>query len=59
MKSKSAKLLVRQLQKHAQAIGKERDALRNMQDELNALFESCEQGLEALDSAIETFSQYA
>jgi len=50
--------VLKQLQKHRDKIGKERDALRAMQDEINTLFESCEQGIEALDNAIQTFSEY-
>ncbi len=53
------RVLLRKLKKHAAAIGRERDALREMRDEVAELLEATEQGMEAMDLAIETFSQYA
>ena len=59
MDKKTKTAIVKQLTKHRDNIGKERDALREMQEEINTLFESCEEGIDALDSAIQTFSEYA
>lgn len=59
MNKQTRKAIVKQLEKHRVAIGRERDALRDMQEEISVLFESCEMGVEALDTAIQTFSELA
>lgn len=51
--------LIKALEKHRAAIGRERDALRKVVEDYNDLLESCERANEALDDAIQTLSQLA
>ena len=53
------KPLLKQLEKHRNAIAKERDALRELQSEIADLLEPVECGVEALDDAISSFSEQA
>ena len=53
------KVIVKQLEKHRNKMGAERDRLRELQSEIEELLEPCESGLEALDSAIIHFSEVA
>lgn len=57
MKTAIPKSLLNRLEKVKSRIGKQRDELREIQDEINALEYPVEQGLEALDCAISTFSE--
>lgn len=47
------------LESKRNAIAKERDALREVQSDIEALCDSCDQGIEALDQAIAHFSELA
>ncbi len=58
MSKKSKISLVKQLEKAREAIGRERDKLRDMQDDVNTLFKSCEEGYQALDDAISKLSEH-
>ena len=49
------KKLFRSLKNCQTRIGIERDKLRDLEDEINALRESCEIGLESLDIILEEF----
>lgn len=51
--------LVKQLERSRERIGKERDALRRLQEDVGALLDSTERAAEALDSAIDALSEYA
>lgn len=52
-------MFIKKLEKIRDRIGRERDALREMQAEIESLFDACEQGGQLLDDCIETFSQSA
>jgi hypothetical protein len=49
--------LIKTLKKHSKAIGKERDALRDLREEIDNLFRDCDDGLSLLEDAIDIFSQ--
>lgn len=53
------KLLLKKLEKERAKIAAARDNLRDLRDEIDSLLEPTEQGLQALEDAIETFSQQA
>jgi hypothetical protein len=53
----TAKAIVKKLQKRLTAIGKERDRLRDLEDEVLTLKESCEEGYDNLERAIDALSQ--
>ena len=59
MKNRTMKAIVKQLEKHRDKIGAERDRLREMQSEIEELLEPCQEGIEALDAAISHFSEVA
>ena len=54
---KNLKCLMKQLTKHRNAIAKERDALRELQSEIEDLREVTTRGVEALDDAIQAISE--
>ena len=51
------KALLKSLEKHRDKIGKERDGLREIKDEMSSLLDATDRGLESLESAIDYFSQ--
>ena len=51
--------MIKQLEKHRERIGKDRDALREFQDEVESLRETCERAYEDLSCAIEALSEQA
>jgi len=53
------KSILKKLERERDKISTNRDSLRDLQDEVNALFESCEEGLTSLDNAIDQLSQLA
>ena len=53
------KTLLKQLEKHRTAIGKERDALRELHEEIESLLDPVNRGVEALDDAITALSEQA
>lgn len=55
----NTKTIIRRLEKERNKIALSRDALRDLQYEVNALFESCEEGLQNLDEAIDKLSELA
>ena len=50
--------LVRDIQKHKDAIAKHRDALRALVADAEQVAECCDSAVSDLDSAIDTLSQY-
>jgi predicted nucleic acid-binding Zn-ribbon protein len=48
---------LRKIRKCAEVISAKRDELRELLDEAQSAFECCNDGLEALETAIDTFSQ--
>lgn len=50
---------VRKLEKIRERIGKERDALRDILDEVRTLEENSDRALVALDDCIDALSEYA
>ena len=53
------KPLIQKLEKHRDAIGKERDQLRNLMEEIAGLISSTEEGLVALEDTIDRLSEMA
>ena len=49
--------LVIQMRKHAAIIAKERDAMRGLIEDMEALDDSCQRAQEALEEAIEILSE--
>ena len=58
-KIKNAKKWKAQLQKHLEAVGKERDALRDDIDEMEDLEECCEEAYDNTQRAIDALSELA
>ena len=58
-KTTELKPLLKRLEKHRNNIAKERDALRELYDEIEALLDPTNRGVEALDDAIESISEQA
>ena len=56
---KTVKQATVELRRLRDRIGKERDALRNLHQEVEDLLESTGRGLEALDEAIDALSELA
>lgn len=50
--------IVAKIEKHKTAIAKHRDALRDVYDDLECVLESADRGVEGLESAIATLSEY-
>lgn len=59
MATSKLKCLLKQIEKHRDAIAKERDALRELQGEIQDLLEPTNRGVESLDDAIQAFSEQA
>lgn len=53
------KQLIKAIEKHRDAIAKERDALRELISDALALGDSSEEAVAALDTAIDSLSEYA
>lgn len=53
----TTKKFISELNKRMIAVGKERDKLRDMEDELTGLRESCERAFFALEEAIDALSE--
>jgi hypothetical protein len=53
------KALLKRIEKHRATIAKERDALYEILSEVESLFEPVNRGVEALDDAIQAFSEQA
>ena len=51
--------MIKQLEKHRDKIGKDRDALRDFEAEVENLRETCERAYEDLQCAIEALSEQA
>lgn len=51
--------MIKQLEKHRDKIGKDRDALRDFLDEVESLKETCDRAYEDLQCAIEALSEQA
>ena len=49
---------IKQIKQHVNEIAKHRDALRDIEHDLNSILDSTNQGLEDLECAIDTLSQY-
>lgn len=56
--TKNLKGLLKQIKKHKEAIAKERDALREILEDVEDVVGSMNEGVIALESAIDTMSQY-
>jgi hypothetical protein len=54
---KHLKQLRIKLEKHKTVIAKERDALRDLQDEIESILEPTDRGVEALQEAIDSISE--
>lgn len=59
IKKQSLTIFQKHLEENRAEISKARDNLRKLQEEIEALIESCDEGLIILEGAIDTFSQYA
>jgi flagellar basal body-associated protein FliL len=57
MKTVKMKALLKQLKSHREVIAKERDALRALLDEFDAVALATDEGIESLDNAIQAFSE--
>ena len=57
MKNKTLKQLVAQLKKHQNTIGKERDKIRELKEEIDSLLDPVEEGMMDLEAAIDRFSE--
>jgi|WetSurMetagenome_2_1015567.scaffolds.fasta_scaffold442570_3 hypothetical protein len=51
--------IIKRLEKERDKLGIRRDALRDLADEVDALFESACDGIDLLNEAIERLSEYA
>ena len=50
--------LIRQIKKHKDSIARHRDALRDILDDLESVSGSASDGVQKLESAIDTLSEY-
>lgn len=50
--------IVKKIEMHKAAIAKHRDDLRHIQEELESVLESADEGLLSLEAAVDTLSQY-
>ena len=53
------KKMIREIEKRREAVGKERDKLDELIDELSALRESCDSAWHDLRSAVDALSEHA
>jgi len=51
--------MIKQLEKHRDRIGKERDSLREFLDEVESLKETCDRAYEGIQCAIDALSEQA
>lgn len=51
--------IIKKLEKHRDAIGRERDALRDLADEVQGLLDTAENGWHNLQAAIDNLSEQA
>jgi len=58
MKKKTTAVLVRQIKASQKCIAAERDKLRALVDEADAILENCEEADECLERAVDVLSQY-
>jgi len=52
-------MMIKQLEKHRDKIGKDRDALRDFLDEVESLKETCDRAYQDLECAIDALSEQA
>jgi F0F1-type ATP synthase membrane subunit b/b' len=57
MKTRSLATLTKILNKHAANIAKERDALRELQDEIEEILHPANRAIEALENAVDAISE--
>jgi uncharacterized membrane protein len=58
MTKRQVAAIIRKIERHMDAIGKHRDALRELEDRLSAMNESFDEGLSNLDCAIDCLSEF-